>query len=261
MSIYINPNIGHRYISLEFPLLHKCDDIKTILAIIENGFRYSYSKERISDNSKSVELSFPMISFSDLDGSTASRILGSYGQLGIGMTKDWAQKNSLTPVLYFESNANITSSLIEGFEILQNVTDDEIKSSLKGVLKGKHHKFYKFILEISSFSKNFYAPLYRKNKLLNEEYCFGSEREWRIILKESDVPLFFINDHDKDKFNAIANKYYLRFDFEDIYYFIVEAKDEEIKIKEKLMRNFNKTEIEISHIQFYYDTSRYDPNE
>jgi hypothetical protein len=258
VDFHINTSLGKRYSSIEFPLIHKCDSVETILSIIDGGFRFSYSKERISDSKKYYEIAFPMISFSDLGYDKARDFLSSYGQIGIGMKKAWAQKNKISPVIYFEINSKLSSSLIEGFEILSNVSVEDTISSLRGNLIGEKHKFYKFIIEIASFSKNFYAPLFRKEKLLNSEYCFGSEREWRLILDNHDIKPYLSSKDNKLEENKKVQNHFLKFEFADIEYFIVEAEYEEEKIKKKLQEKYNKTDEEISRINFYRDSTRYE---
>jgi len=235
--------------------------VETIEKIIDNGFRFSYCKEAIGDLKRHVELFYPMVSFSDLSSDKAIYILRTYGHSSIGMKKSWAEKSRLTPVLYFERNSHLTQVLLEGFEILKNVPISDLKSSINDQLIGEKHKYYKQIIEISSFSKNFYGHLFRKEILINPDYCFGCESEWRAILRHEDIPCFITNDDDKEFNNNLANSHYLKFDFEDLEYFVVEMDYEKEQIKEKLKSKFGKTDSDIEKIRFYYNTTRYSPDE
>jgi hypothetical protein len=58
MNHYISNTIGNTYLKLEFPLIHVTQNIKTIKQIIENGFRFSYSKESLCDLKRCIEFSF-----------------------------------------------------------------------------------------------------------------------------------------------------------------------------------------------------------
>jgi hypothetical protein len=81
MDYYIDDGLGNTYLSLENPIIHVCNSIDTIKKIIDKGFRFSYCKERIGDANRYVELSYPLISFSDLNWDKAIHILRTYGHL------------------------------------------------------------------------------------------------------------------------------------------------------------------------------------
>lgn len=261
MDYYINDNLGNGYPSLEYPLIHICNNIQIIESIIKHGFRFSYCKESFCNSTRRIELLFPLISFSQLNWSTASELLKSYGQIGIAMRKEWVVKNGLTPVLYFERNSNLTNTIMEGIDVLRNVPLDDIESSIRGQLIGDRHKYYKQTIEILSYSKNFYGPLIRKNKIVNKEYCFGCESEWRIVLKSPQImPLLFTNSNIKEA-NKIAQSHFLTFDFEDIEYFVIEQEFEEERIKNCLMEKFGKNEDEVSSINYKYNDIRLSPDE
>ncbi len=257
VDAYIDESLGKGYHSLEFPLIHKCDSVKVITSIIENGFRFSYSKETICDTKRCINLFIPMISFSDLDYNTATRIMSSYGQLAIGMKKEWAQKNGLTPVLYFERNSKLTESLLNSFEVLEKVPKEDIHDSINEILVGEKHKFYKFSINITSHSKNFYAPLVRKGIVKNYDYCFGAEREWRLVLLKNEIKQYLTVKDDFQKEQLKANKEYLNFDFNDIEYFVYEADFEKDEIIKALKRKFKVGDKEISQLLFHLDYSRY----
>jgi hypothetical protein len=261
VDFYINENLGNSYLSLEYPLIHVCDSVETIDQIIDNGFRFSYCKEAIGDIKRHVELFYPIVSFSNLSWDRAIHILRTYGHSSIGMKKSWAEKSRLTPVLYFERNSHLTQTLLEGFEILKNVSISDLKSSINDQLIGERHKYYKQIIEISSFSKNFYGHLIRKEKLIDPNYCFGCESEWRAVLRHEDINPFITKDDNKEFNNSLANSHYLKFDFEDLEYFVVEKDYEEERIKEKLKSKFGKIDNDIEKIKFYYDTTRYSLDE
>ena len=253
---YIDYNKTGNYLSVEFPLIHKCDKLETLISIIKTGFRFSYSKEDISDSSRTISAYFPMISFSDLSYDKAIVFLGTYGVFGIGMTKEWAQKNRLTPVLYFEKYSNIAKTLIENFDILSNVSYQDTISSLNNTLIGERHKFYKFIIEIASYSKNFYAPLFRKGNLIEPEYSFGMEREWRVVLEHENISRYITkNLYNKNEIEN-APEHFLKFNFSDIEYFLIEEEYQKIKIKEELINKFKVTEQHLEKIKFYYNNSR-----
>lgn len=261
MDYYINNGLGNSYLSLENPIIHVCDNIGTIHKIIEKGFRFSYCKERFGDAIRYVELSYPLISFSDLNWERAIHILRTYGHSSIAMKKSWAEQNKLTPVLYFERKADLTKTLIEGFEVLENVSIQELKLSISGHFIGDRHKYYKQIIDIASYSKNYYGQLIRGGEMIDPNYCFGCESEWRAVLRNEDIQPFLTSANNKDEANKIAHTHYLTFNFEDIEYFGIEEEYQEKAIKDKLKTKFGKSDDEVNKIIFNYDTTRYTPDE
>ncbi len=261
MNHYISNAVSNSYLQLEFPLIHVTEDVDTLKQIIENGFRFSYSKEALCDLNRCIEFSYPMVFFSHLRHDQAKHILRTYGHLSIGMKSEWAIKNKLNPVLYFERNSSITNTILEGFDVLNGIDTKTIKSSIANSLIGERHKYYKQCFGISSFSKNFYGSLVRKEKTIDDHYCFGAESEWRLILKKENIEPFVLSEENNKKFNKIVNKEFLTFNFDDIAYFGIEAKFEEDGIKETLIKKFNVTKEQVSKVKFHYDETRLVPDE
>ncbi len=239
------------YISLEYPLVHICKSVEILKSIIELGFRFSYCTERLGNSEKMTEIMFPMVSFSDLSWNEAIQRLKSYGDLGIGMKKKWVICNELNPVLYFEQNSALTAMILDGFSELSQVSKNEIKSSIEDNLIGIRHKYYKQTIEIASYSKNFYGPLIRNGEIENETYCFGSEREWRKVLRNEMTEPFITNLNLKHCSNLIANRNYLEFELEDIEFFIVNSDKQENEIKDSLKSKFKGKNGQIETITFH----------
>lgn len=261
MNHYISNAVANTYLQLEFPLIHVTENVNIIEQIIENGFRFSYCKESLCDLNRCIEFSYPMVSFSHLPHHQAKHILRTYGHLSIGMKSEWAIRNKLNPVLYFERNSSITSTILEGFDVLKNVQTDTIKLSICNRMIGEKHKYYKQSFSISSFSKNFYGSLIRGGKTIDDHYCFGAESEWRLILQKDDIEPFILREEKKEDFSDAIHKEFLTFEFDDIEYFGVEAEFEEERIKEALTRKFAVSNNQISKVKFYYDQTRLIPDE
>ncbi|EOG6897008.1 abortive infection system antitoxin AbiGi family protein [Flavobacterium psychrophilum] len=261
MNHYISNTVGNTYLQLEFPLIHVTENIETIEQIIENGFRFSYCKELLCDLKRCIEFSYPMVSFSHLHHSQAKHILRTYGHLSIGMKSEWAIKNNLNPVLYFERNSSITKTILESFDVLNSVTTNTIKSSINDQMIGEKHKYYKQSFSIASFSKNFYGSLIRGGITVDDHYCFGAESEWRLILQKENIEPFILREQKKEDFGDFIHKEFLNFEFDDIKYFGVETEFEEEKIKEALKKKFDVNDYQISKIKFHYDLTRLVPDE
>lgn len=261
MNHYISDAVANSYLQLEFPVIHVTKNVDIIEQIIENGFQFSYCKESLCDLNRCIEFSYPMVSFSHLPHNQAKHILRTYGHLSIGMKSEWAIKNKLNPVLYFERNSSITKTILEGFDVLNIVSTDTIKSSIFDRMIGEKHKYYKQCFSITSFSKNFYGSLIRGGKTVDDHYCFGAESEWRLILQKDNIEPFLLREEKKENFSDSINQEFLTFEFDDIDYFGVETEFEEKRIKEVLMKKFSVSKSQISKIKFYYDQTRLVPDE
>ncbi len=261
MNHYISNAVANSYLQLQYPLIHVTENVSIIKSIIENGFRFSYCKESLCDLTRCIDFSYPMVSFSHLRHEEAKHILRTYGHLSIGMKSEWAIKNKLNPVLYFERNSSITNTILEGFDVLNKIDTNTIKSSISNSLIGERHKYYKQSFAISSFSKNFYGSLIRNEKTVDNHYCFGAESEWRLILEKGSIEPFLLKEENKVDFNKQAHQEFLTFEFEDIEYFGVEAQFHENGIKEALINKFNVTKEQVSKLKFYYDETRLVPDE
>lgn len=261
MNLYINNALGNTYLKLKYPLIHVTKNVDTIEKIIENGFRFSYCKESLCDLDRCIEFSYPMVSFSHLEFYQAKHILRTYGHISIGMKSEWAIRNKLNPVLYFERNSSITNTILQGFDVLSDINIKTIISSLNGKLIGEQHKYYKQSFNISSFSKNFYGTLIRNGQTIDNHYCFGAESEWRLISQNKNIKPFLLSDEKKEDFNDKISKEFLTFEFEDIEYFSVESRIQEKRIKSSLIEKFNITSEQVKRIKFHYDETRLMPDE
>lgn len=192
--------------------------------IIKEGFRPSYAKERIVSGSTVKEIVVPMVSFCDLRLSELPFHMRKYGRFGIGLTKLWAEKMGLNPVVYVNKGSDFTASLIKGLESYSKLItkigdwDNMISETKDG---------YWNLLNIQRYIKSYEGRLIRKSRDLGE-YRFADEREWRYVLPLDIIgllpfmPINFFGD-EKDFYNNAIATYMLRFEASDVKYIIVEG--------------------------------------
>lgn len=88
---------------------HRTNELYKLCSIIENGFQCFYCKEEIFlGNNKYSYIGIPMVSFCDIPLSHIDS--STYGNLGIAMTREWANQKSLEPVLYYPLNKKCQST-------------------------------------------------------------------------------------------------------------------------------------------------------
>jgi hypothetical protein len=211
-------------------IIHYTDSLDTIKSILKEGFRIKYCAEELKLGKKGEsKAAHPMVSFCDIPLSDSKQHFDAYGKYGIGLSKQWAIKNGINPVIYIDKNSLIADSI---YELIKERRKDD--SNLTQKQKRE-------ILQIKSYAKNYSGPLKRRN-VDTQNYKFYDEREWRLIPgKETinnekfSVALKYYTKN-KSKYNNKIENCRLTFEASDISYIIVE-KTSEIHGIIKFLRN------------------------
>ncbi|WP_219012430.1 abortive infection system antitoxin AbiGi family protein [Shewanella algae] len=212
---------------------------EALLAILESTFRVSYAREKIIGKEKTREIGVPMISFCDLRLSEVSTHMCKYGNYGIGLTKEWANRNGLNPVLYISKHSPFTDGLITG---LDKVHTHIRNHAMHGVSDTDAiNTAYLNIYNVYRYIKNYEAPLHKKGYKKIDKYRFADEREWRYVppLENAElapfVPIARIKtSSQKEELNRSISHVNLHFEPEDIRYLIVENDNEISELIEHL---------------------------
>lgn len=149
-------------------LFHFTDSLDNLLNILSNDFIPNYSYEQIIFNREKYEYKCPLVSFCDIPLAQIKEHLGMYGNYGIGLTKDWAIRNKLNPILYIEQNSLLSDSLIE----ILNTTLYDSEGSPEEYLK---------LRDIIIMHLKQYSGVFNRRGQLFRNYKFYNEREWRYI--------------------------------------------------------------------------------
>ena len=200
---------------------------KSLEAILNSTFKVSYARERILGGDILSEFAVPMVSFSDLRLSELKDNIGTYGKFGIGLTKEWAVKQGLNPVMYASQESLFTENFMNGlqnfFELIKKSNDTS----------GKFENAYNNTLNTLRYIKNYKGDLIRPGKKTIPDYVFANEREWRYVPSiNENIPSFIPidkiqNSIQKTAFNKKIGHLRLNFEPDDIKYLIVE-KDSDI---------------------------------
>ncbi len=195
-------------------IIHYTDTLENLKLILEQGFKIKYCYEKLQLGVGFSDTAHPMISFCDIPLSNAKQHFTQYGKYGIGLTKDWAFKNRINPVLYIDRHSSIA-------EVIHKL----IKS------KGQIEQ----IQRLKSCTKN-YSGTVEKENFCEEEYRFYNEREWRFIPTKEDEEFAKCRsaisipkdsyDTNKNKYNEQVSNYRIKFEPNDISYIIVQATSE-----------------------------------
>lgn len=90
-------------------LFHFTDTAEKLFSILRYEFKPTYCLERIVFSEDIVEeVAFPMVCFCDIPLSQVKNHIETYGYYGIGMSKEWAERNKLNPILYLKQNSFVS---------------------------------------------------------------------------------------------------------------------------------------------------------
>lgn len=163
----------------------------------------------------------PMVSFCDIPLSEIKEHIGKYGRYGIGLTKGWAMRMGLNPVLYMEQNSALAKNLHHSFDkylVEEGVDHTEPTESQIA------------LADVFRYVKNYQGSLERKTEN-KENYRFSDEREWRYTPPHSKNYEMMISKEEYElepkKHDDSVGSLTLRFEPNDIKYIIIDN-DKEI---------------------------------
>ena len=223
--------------SLYPEILFHFTDKSGLYGLLKSTFKVSYSREKIIGSESEQEIGVPMVSFCDLRLSELKSHMNKYGRYGIGLTKEWANRKGLNPVLYISQYSPFTEGLIRGLNGIHDHKRQLENSGTSLELTNDYMNLY----NTYRYIKNYEAPLKRKGHPIIPNYRFADEREWRYVpeLGSTDIPPFIFNNSIKasslkDELNQSINHVKLDFQPEDIRYLIVENENEILKLIDHL---------------------------
>ena len=150
-----------------------------------------------------------MICFCDIPLARISEHTQFYGKYGIGMTRDWGEKNNLQPLVYYTSTGTLKASLNYFF--------------LRKFLKDKDPKIGEYnenFWQIMALAKPVRSTMIVSGSPVEKE--FYQESEWRYISNEIDIIVEKDYELKKEKANKEVEKYALKINPADIKYLFVE---------------------------------------
>lgn len=200
-------------------IIHFTGKKAALRGILEGNFKIKYCREAIKFTNSAPSLGVPMVSFCDIPLSEVKEHIGKYGNYGIGLTKEWAARKKLNPVMYLQAGSLLSESL-------------------RQILVRRHHKKRESIEEdealinIARYSKNYEGDLDRIGKPTIVNYRYSDEREWRYVPPLSDAQelilseIILSNADEKKKADRALSDLRLVFEPDDIRYIIIKDESE-----------------------------------
>jgi len=203
---------------------------KWLFEILKSTFKISYAREKISAPNNEREFAVPMVSFCDIRLAEIKYFLEKgYGNFGIGLTKVWANRNGLNPVMYINRHCGLADNLIEGLNgVYYHISRLKTSKSQKKLTLS-----YLNIMNMYRYIKNYEGELKRKDKIIDSNYRFADEREWRYVppIENSDLEPFVAISNistkkQKEEYNKKISNIKLSFQPDDIKYLFVERESD-----------------------------------
>lgn len=210
-------------------LFHFTKDFVTLLNILKTKFypRLCLEQQLMPQLPR---LAVPMVCFCDIPLSHISEHTNRYGRYAIGIKKDWAMKQGVSPVLYIHDNSLIPQTILN--ELIQMSTDYQ---SGNGSVMPKLMRY----MDTVCMMKQYEGFDESQQRIIR----YYDEREWRYIPpRESDdqfcylLENLFNNEKLRNKVNTLNEKYGVAFNPDVVNYLIVDNEQEVLELKHHIER-------------------------
>jgi len=171
-------------------LFHFTSSIDNLRSILTNHFSPRYSLENIGFLSKkeSIDIAIPMVCFCDIPLSQIIDHVNVYGEYAVGLTKDWAIRNGISPILYLYFESNTMKFIPEFFKT------STIFAKIRKEISGKDsNSEVKSLLRFMCHCKDYEGSMWRNGEKIDR--VLYNENEWRYVpyldpLEYPDLELF-----------------------------------------------------------------------
>lgn len=218
MKMEIN-SVENDYLSAD-TLFNFTPKLEFLISKIENRFKPRLVLEDYAPFGINLIKAIPMVCFCDIRLSDLSTHIKAYGDYGIGLSKEWGNKNGINPLIYISSENSV---ILDIFSNLITNKDENIKEYAT--------KLFLYFKPYSGIQKERYRNFY-------------NEREWRYIPDNNEIISFSKEDFDNEKKredanNEIFNKNTLNYSLNDIKYIILRNETEKEKVAKTISQVFS----------------------
>lgn len=203
-------------------IIHFTKTADALKGILQHNFKLKYCVENVNFEGP-LDYAAPMVSFCDIPLSQIKEHIGKYGAYGLGLTKEWAERQRLNPVLYVQSNSFLAKSIQTTYlKFVQssNIVDWKLLNEEE-----------QDMLNVLRYVKNYEADLSRGG-IVEKNYRFSDEREWRYTPDYEScnvmavTPTAYRTIEEKKVLNSALSSLRLSFEPDDIKYIIIERDSE-----------------------------------
>lgn len=194
-------------------VFHFTAQYELLKKIIKQGIIPNYCEEDLSFDETDFCVGIPMACFCDIPITLLDEHTGRYGKYGVALTKEWARKNGLNPVMYITNN-EVIRSVYYYHENVQAMLNDE-QSMVNGLWMGcgpgninRRLCAGEIAQRLGALQEHFinlhiigYLKKYDSNTTNNYE-----ENEWRYLVPENDETKWFWSREGYMKWSNPDNK-------------------------------------------------------
>jgi hypothetical protein len=165
-------------------LFHFTKNEDILFDIMENGFWPRYCLEDIQWQGGADFVAFPMVCFCDIPLARIADHVSFYGSYGIGLSREWAEKNNLNPLLYISGGSGLCSAVkrIFGHTLAIKGEGDAPIDDSRYLIAHSKPTVGQMILEGEPVEKEFYQ-----------------ESEWRFVPSHDEVINYLRHEQFEDK--------------------------------------------------------------
>jgi hypothetical protein len=198
-------------------LFHFTKSLNILQKVLEEGFWPRYCQEDMAWFSlPDLEyISYPTVCFCDIPLSRIDEHVGFYGNFGLGMSREWAERNHLNPVLYLAGSNQLSTEL------------RELATHANKLAEGDQKACRVTMRYIYSHVKPMSGTMVIGGNLIQK--AFYQESEWRFVPKHSKIKEYLRKDAHADialleEANALSKEHcLLKFTPADVKYIFVQS--------------------------------------
>lgn len=199
--------------------LYHCTNIGGLFGIIASQtFQPSFCLEKADYLKNAMDFAFAMVSFADLLPMEVESHMEKFKSVAyFKMNKEWAIKNGIVPIVYYNSYNSPLSACIR--LIIDKVVEEKKANDKMPT------KFSNAVNILLSYLKQ-YKGCYWKARIneWSEETTFFTEREWRYIPLVENFEAYFLSPEEynneefrnKKRQELIDHDYVLHFSIDDV---------------------------------------------
>jgi len=218
-------------------LFHFTNKLENIKNILTHNFCPRYCLERLGFlSNEEFDVGIPMICFCDIPLSQISDHVATYGNYAIGLKKEWAITNKISPIIYLHDDSKTNQILIKLVQDALSDDNNKLAKSKKVDLESISN-----FLDILFYCKTYKGEMWRDGKII-DDVTFYNEREWRYTpnifeMETNDIPCVldikeYENGMKRNKNNKKLSRFQISFTPTDIKYLIISKEEERIEMVE-----------------------------
>src|SRR5471032_1006881 len=155
-------------------LFHFTKNFDVLISILKNGFwpRYCLEDTEWYGVQGHDYKAFAMVCFCDIPISRIFDHINLYGSYGIGLTREWAVRNSLNPVLYLSAETPL-------YDSIATITQAATRSHTNAQKTGEAIK------QLFAYIKPISGHMNINGERITKD--FYQESEWRFVAKSENI--------------------------------------------------------------------------